>query len=900
MRTPLDALASFSPACQQALVVLHYADSGCEAAVIEQFAGVRPGGLKEALAALKAHGLIQEVQEYFFLAAYTLTEEQLTAFSEAYASAREHAFFHLLYLRHHCEYRPLFRQCREKLESLLAGHSWLTAKRFLDCVHSLLISCRIPVGNTALCRDFILTSHFFLSLHASFPWLNRRTLAWYLKVRGLALAIKDDHLLALMDLSIGYMEINDFSFSRKFSYAKFLRRGLELSLSTGDETLIAGALPYNTLMYYMNGEFIKAINCVYSQFYQNKNRSADAYHRTLYANGVLSAIYSGEYDIALDIGQTGRRTAEKLGREQDALLFDAYMAYVHLLKQEEKPCLEIVNSILGKGDDAVLTYSGLWAARVLAYYHCLRGDLEASYTCYISRLRKASLTGVIHTGYISAHFMLEMLARFHIAGFPQPMRSSIYEELEKSIHSGNLPLRASALRLKGEICAHERGWTDPEAADCLQAALGLARSLNAPIEQAKTLFFQARILLHAHRRAEARACLDEALSIHARYKSPPVPDEVRPLLPQSEAGPAARPHAAMEPAQSCAEQEGQFFAFQSEPMRDMRRKIELLAPKNTPVLILGESGVGKERAARQLHTLSGRTGEFVPVNLASVPEELFESEFYGHEKGSFTGAHSRKAGLFEIANGGTLFLDEVGDIPPRLQVKLLRVLQEKQFMRVGGTKLLDTDFRLVSATNKDLELEVREGRFREDLFYRITVVSLTIPPLRERGNDILLLADFFLKYFLDFHNIPTRVFQPDDIAFIMSYSWPGNIRELKNYIERFVLLSENEHPGNAGTAVFLPACPEDAPTPEEAPELFCPETNLFARLPDGVFSQGFPSMERIRDQYFEFIYERSGGVVNGPGGMLDILKISKATAYHWIRRLQLNEKFARKMVRLDP
>ena len=221
--------------------------------------------------------------------------------------------------------------------------------------------------------------------------------------------------------------------------------------------------------------------------------------------------------------------------------------------------------------------------------------------------------------------------------------------------------------------------------------------------------------------------------------------------------------------------------------------IRQVAPTRASVLITGETGTGKELVAHAVHNLSPRkAGPFVAVHAAALPTTLLESELFGHEKGAFTGAVERRAGRFEMADGGTIFLDEVGELEPAMQVKLLRVLEERQFERVGGNKTLEVDVRLVAATNRDLKKMVAEGKFRDDLFYRLSVVTVNLPPLRERRDDVPLLVTAFNRQYSQENNTPVREITQEAVNLLMAYDWPGNVRELRNAIEQMVVLARGD------------------------------------------------------------------------------------------------------------
>ncbi len=231
----------------------------------------------------------------------------------------------------------------------------------------------------------------------------------------------------------------------------------------------------------------------------------------------------------------------------------------------------------------------------------------------------------------------------------------------------------------------------------------------------------------------------------------------------------------------------------SSAMQEVYDLIAQVSGSEATVLIRGESGTGKELVAHAMHYASRRAGKpFIKVNCAALPESVIESELFGHEKGAFTGAVAARKGRFELADGGTLFLDEIGDLSPALQIKLLRVLQEREFERVGGTSTVKVDVRLIAATNSDLERLIEQGRFRQDLYYRLNVFPIHIPPLRERKTDILLLADYFVEKYSKANHKDVRRISTPAIDMLMAYHWPGNVRELENCIERAVLLSDDD------------------------------------------------------------------------------------------------------------
>jgi len=259
----------------------------------------------------------------------------------------------------------------------------------------------------------------------------------------------------------------------------------------------------------------------------------------------------------------------------------------------------------------------------------------------------------------------------------------------------------------------------------------------------------------------------------------------------------------------------QSLVGESYAMRQLREQVAMAAPTNGRVLIYGENGTGKELVARTIHALSRRrTATFVEVNCAAIPEELIESELFGHVRGAFTGAVSDRRGKFEVADGGTIFLDEIGDMSLKTQAKVLRVLQEQTMEAVGGTTRIKVDARVLAATNKDLQAEIRGGRFREDLYFRLNVIPIFVPPLRDRQEDIPLLADHFMADFAREYGRRLKTFESTARAVLQHYPWPGNVRELRNVIERLMIMVPGEIISPADLSFLDPAALTRAASPD--------------------------------------------------------------------------------------
>ncbi|HEX5731347.1 MAG TPA: sigma-54 dependent transcriptional regulator [Blastocatellia bacterium] len=307
--------------------------------------------------------------------------------------------------------------------------------------------------------------------------------------------------------------------------------------------------------------------------------------------------------------------------------------------------------------------------------------------------------------------------------------------------------------------------------------------------------------------------------------------------------------------------------------------IEKISQTDVSVLIMGESGTGKEMVAREIHARSrAGAGPFVALNCAAMPEELIESELFGHEKGAFTGATGKRIGKFEAANKGTLFLDEIGDMSLSTQAKVLRVIEEKKFQRLGSNELLSTDVRIISATNKNLEKEVEQQRFREDLFYRLAVVSLTLPPLRERKTDIPALAQSFCdRYSVAYRTGPLRISKPA-LKVMLEHGWPGNVRQLRNVIERSVVLTEGEE-------ITLDVLPQELTAKQFQEE-------VIADLSGGInipLSLNFKDAKReFERKYIERCLESTSGNITQAASMLGM---HRQSLQHKIKELGLTKRF---------
>jgi transcriptional regulator with GAF, ATPase, and Fis domain len=319
---------------------------------------------------------------------------------------------------------------------------------------------------------------------------------------------------------------------------------------------------------------------------------------------------------------------------------------------------------------------------------------------------------------------------------------------------------------------------------------------------------------------------------------------------------------------------------QSAPLQHIISQIDLVAPTDASVLILGETGTGKELVAREIHHRSRRQDKpLIRVNCASIPRELYESEFFGHARGAFTGAIKDRAGRFETAEGGTIFLDEIGEVPLELQSKLLRVVQEKRYERVGEDRTRLADVRIVGATNRDLKREVAAGRFREDLYYRLNVFPIQVPALRERADDIALLAEHFIELSVKDLRCPKPRLTRAGIVKLQSYAWPGNIRELRNVIERAVILARG------GPLRFDLPVKDSISPPASSP----PHHGAMAGRE--LFTEA--EMQRRERENLAAVLESAGWKIKGAGGAAEFLGLKHTTLFARMKKMGLKKPAGR-------
>ena len=887
------------------LVLLQFSGGKSLSLFLCKTLGCKEEDFFKEIAPLCANGLLHTEKNFLFLDKDV--KKEVVNFLLYCEATEEGSVLNMLIAFARKDIEAMCRHALTAMREMLEQHRSLAIRFFYDIAAGCFIASRPHISDKKLCRIFIDTSYRLLIYFESFPTVLSSSLLWYMKARALAFAIgnytPEDAIPAASGFLLG---------SNKIGSSKLFLGDSSVSVRIYDLTLVSQSGSnfgmYLSIQYFLEGNFIKNINSIY-RYDDTVDLTKQYYCRSAYVFACSSAIYLGEYDIALEMLNMGIRHAEAWGRSVDVSTMESIKAYIHVFRGDYKKAEELATGFLKDCSGYVTTYAELWSVRALTCMHWRMGHLKKAFDVYRQYLLPSVEDDILYVGCVVATMILEVMTDWEIAGFGHPLNGTVEKEIEKALKSSSAMLRNIALRCRITCLASRSSWSDKEVVRLMEECLRDARLLASPVQRAKTLLCAIRVALAHGKQAEAEHYMEEVADTVSRYGCPIVPMDLEFLLEEQRktALPGHGHDRHIVDETPLGKETG--FIIHSASMQELLSKVTVLAPRDTSVLILGESGVGKEHIARQLHEQSGRKGAFVAVNLASIPNELFESEFCGHEKGAFTGASQKKIGLLELADGGTLFLDEVGDIPPVMQVKLLRLLQEKSFMRVGGTKLYHSDFRVISATNKDLEESVRNGTFREDLYYRINVFSLKVPPLRERQHDVIFIAEFFLDMFLKKYNLPKLRFSSDDLRFLTSYRWPGNVRELKNYIERYVFLADSERSMARMTLMQSQDASRKKSEVSEShqekkqkagPSLFSETSSSFhdflitARQNDRLLT-----MEELKSSYIEFIYTLTKGSVTGPGGMAEILGVSKVTAYSWVEKLHLREKYELNLVHVE-
>ncbi len=1042
----MSGISSLGPYDAACALVLRYAGAPRRIRELALLTGMKPNEAEESAYAVEAAGLARRDAETGTLFPYgTVSDAALLSIWKR-SPVTQGTCAAVLSVWLEGKFPEFFESALDLLEACgEAGKS-----HALFCAYEFFAGLVMKIRVRGKERDF---SFLFIEkcmklqkISFRFPYMSKFQVLVFYKIRGVAFVVGDRRSIGYIDIHIGTLNITLKS-NYETLYYRRMEKGYKTILSIGDRDIVLRAAEKILLYYIIESRFVEALSFFYSVVFCENDDISFYINTSIFIYAASSATYLGNFLLAERILELGIEKIRKL--KKDRLAYDeaggidtmrAMIAFLLVWRNRYEDALRIIDDILTTHNLKVETYAGLWAARALAFYHYKRGSLERSWHSFREWMFSSESANQVHSNYFIATFVLDLLFEYHAAGHAFPAGWSFERELRFAESSPFLILKANALRIRGRLLETENGPGCPEAEEKFRLSLEFFRTINAPVDTAKTLialadFHKARgRFSEAEREAAlaARICGAFSPSLFPRRlaslaeravgsgeQAESVTPDIRssflralksnmltdieghtlssmlgallgalgmmsgcvlcwrngtfeiqaakncatdapkrnPLLFQLAEEACSRPgslfrvvdagednvmygHAAVmlyvrleiygswlfyaegpvlriifdllageqaaglediiaawltvsrkkelsleeaamrPPVPPRSPEDRQEMVFACESMRRIVRQADTVAWTDASVLLLGESGCGKEVIAQRLHEKSGRAGNFICVNLSNLPYELFESECFGHEKGSFTGAQRQKVGLFELADNGTLFIDEVGDMPLPVQIKLLRVLQSKKFMRIGGTKSIYSNFRLVCATNRDLRRAVVEGAFREDLYYRINVVTIRIPPLRERREDIVRLARYFLHYYAEHHNVVVPELTEEELKRITSWSWPGNVRQLKNYMERFCILKDGvlEELGAGGAA--------SASAPA-----------VRALEPVQALAGGTPSLKELEDAYFEKIYRMTAGEVGGERGIAAILGISRSTAYAWITRLRLKERYRRELRR---
>lgn len=879
-------------------IVLHYIGYPCEKSALQDILSIPDDVFESCLEKLRQKNVISIYKNEICLTK-KITSKLINNF--LIENNENKPIFQTIFFYINSQYILFIEKSLELLNNSFLNKRYVECRLEYEIFSKLYIKIKTKSQNIYFCTKFITHSYNLISIAHMFPWNIKETVQLILKARGLAYKHNNNKFIKLLNLSIGYICVADNSNIKNKKYIDVLKNEVFEYEKSGENELEHYFNPFKSFVYYLEGNFIKSINCVF--YYSNvKNVPDNLYLRLSFTYSAMSAIINGEYDIALTILNNGiNYTKNNKTQELSSEIFFVFRAFVYMLKGDDAELKNVINSHQISNTAKNLTMAELWIVRVQSYYY-LKDDIEKSYLYYMTGMKHAVARKFL--GYILAPFMLKVLAQYKISGLQEPFDTSFIDEIKQALNSPSILHQIIANRELSQIISHQDSWENKDAQKFIQDSLRLAYTISAPLERAQTMIVYIKMMAKLNRLHDATHVIDELLNIKSRYPYLNIPKSTYEILLKYGSNTTLCQDTHQELPETCNNKSINIINkdkhfYECEKMHQLDRSIKAIASKNVSVLIQGESGVGKEYIAQQLHTLSGRKGKLVSINLTSIPEDLFESEFYGHEKGAFTGAISSKKGLFEIADNGTIFLDEIGDTSLRIQSKLLRVLQEKEFMKVGGTSIIKSEFRLISATNKNLQDAILNKTFREDLYYRLNVITLDVPPLRNRDSDIVIIAENFLQHYCNKYKIDKFEFSSDDISFLMSYSWPGNVRELKNYIERYVLLSDRF---TNNSMRLLASTYNQNKTITAVTDLPIKEHNdidgntFFHHFSKQYKSSSLPTINELISQYVEYVYIIKNGIVGGPDGMAKTLDISKVTAYNWINKLGLNKRFTKKII----
>lgn len=885
---------------KEIIIALHYIGQSCERSVLRSILSISNDVLDLHLASLRRKHVIEICAKEV-----SLKKKIDEIFIERFFKNKnkKKLIFETISLYIFNQYNSFFDRSLDLINESFINKRYDECRLQYKIISKLYIKINSKKINFIISEKFIENSYTLVSIAHMFPWNIKETARLILKARGLAHKNNNIKFKQLLNLSLGYMCATDNYNIKNKRYIEVVKNEVFEYEKSGDNKLDHYFNPFKSFVYYLEGNFIKSINCV---FYYSETKSVpdNLYLRLSFTYSAMSAIINGEHDIALTILNNGINCTKNykihaLSNE----IFRVFKAFIYMLKGNDNELKKIIYSHKTRKIEKSLTMGELWTIRVQCYYHYLQDEIDKSYSYYIRGMRNAIDRNF--SGYILAPFMLKVLAQYCIYGLRDHFNISFIDEIKLALNSPSILHQIIANRELSLIISHKNTWNNIDAQKFIQTSLHLAYTISAPLERAQTMIVYINMMSELNKINDAKQVIDELINIKSHYPQLDIPKHIDEILfkytlKTSLNNDINNKDDKLEKINNYSDiiTKGK-HVYKCEKMQQLEKKIKTIASKNVSVLIQGESGVGKEHIARQLHNLSERKGKFIAVNLTSIPEDLFESEFYGHEKGAFTGAISNKKGLFEVADNGTLFLDEIGDTSLRIQAKLLRVLQEKEFMKVGGTSIIKSEFRLISATNKNLQDAILEKKFREDLYYRLNVITLDVPPLRSRDNDIILIAENFLQYYCNKYNIDKFYFSSDDISFLTSYSWPGNVRELKNYIERYVLLSDRCTNNSIRLLANRSNCAHKENIVQPNLQLKSQDTDKnirFQSLFQSYNHSSLPTINELISEYIEYVYVLKNGIVGGPDGMAKTLDISKVTTYNWINKLRLNKKFIKKII----